>query len=44
MCRLMAFMGQEPLLVADVVLWPDRSIIKQVREAPPPPPKVAPHL
>lgn len=30
MCRLMAFMGQNPILLADVVLWPDRSIIKQV--------------
>jgi hypothetical protein len=29
MCRLMAYIGP-PALVADVVLWPDRSIIKQV--------------
>lgn len=28
MCRLMAYIGP-PALVADVVLWPARSIIKQ---------------
>jgi glutamine amidotransferase len=32
MCRLMAYMGP-PVLVADVVLWPDRSIIKQSYDA-----------
>ncbi|KAK9815459.1 hypothetical protein WJX72_003974 [[Myrmecia] bisecta] len=32
MCRLMAYMGG-PILVADVVLWPDRSIIKQSYDA-----------
>ncbi|KAF5832709.1 hypothetical protein DUNSADRAFT_11353 [Dunaliella salina] len=33
MCRLMAFVGLEPMLLADVVLWPDRSIIKQSYDA-----------
>ncbi|GIL70254.1 hypothetical protein Vretifemale_1091 [Volvox reticuliferus] len=32
MCRLMAYVGQ-PQLLADVVLWPDRSIIKQSYDA-----------
>ncbi len=32
MCRLMAYLGP-PVLVADVVLWPDRSIIKQSYDA-----------
>ena len=32
MCRLMAYIGP-PVLVADVVLWPDRSIIKQSYDA-----------
>ena len=32
MCRLMAFIGS-PTLLADVVLWPDRSIIKQSYDA-----------
>lgn len=32
MCRLMAYMGP-PVLVADVVLWPDRSILKQSYDA-----------
>ncbi|KAI8105103.1 hypothetical protein M9435_000274 [Picochlorum sp. BPE23] len=32
MCRLMAYVGPE-ILVADVVLWPSRSIIKQSYEA-----------
>jgi hypothetical protein len=32
MCRLMAYIGH-PMLVADVVLWPDRSIIKQSYDA-----------
>eukprot|EP00798_Chlamydomonas_sp_ICE-L_P015336 gene15336-21422_t len=32
MCRLMAFIG-EPTLLADVVLYPDRSIIKQSYDA-----------
>ncbi|KDD72798.1 hypothetical protein H632_c2885p0, partial [Helicosporidium sp. ATCC 50920] len=32
-CRLMAYFGVEPILVADVVLWPARSIIKQSYEA-----------
>uniref|UniRef100_A0A1D2A699 Glutamine amidotransferase type-2 domain-containing protein n=1 Tax=Auxenochlorella protothecoides TaxID=3075 RepID=A0A1D2A699_AUXPR len=33
MCRLMAFYGIDPILVADVVLWPARSIIKQSYDA-----------
>ncbi len=32
MCRLCVYIGP-PALVADVVLWPDRSIIKQVLQA-----------
>lgn len=32
MCRLMAYMGP-PVMVADVVLWPDRSILKQSYDA-----------
>lgn len=32
MCRLMAYMGPK-ILVADVVLWPDRSIMKQSYDA-----------
>lgn len=32
MCRLMAYIGP-PALIADVVLWPDRSIIKQSYDA-----------
>ena len=32
MCRLMAYVGP-PILAADVVLWPDRSIIKQSYDA-----------
>jgi glutamine amidotransferase len=32
MCRLMAYIGH-PMLVADCVLWPDRSIIKQSYDA-----------
>ncbi|KAF8073182.1 Cndp1 [Scenedesmus sp. PABB004] len=32
MCRLMAYIGP-PRLIADVVLWPDRSIIKQSYDA-----------
>ena len=32
MCRLLAYMGP-PVLMADVVLWPDRSIIKQSYDA-----------
>ncbi|GAX84568.1 hypothetical protein CEUSTIGMA_g11989.t1 [Chlamydomonas eustigma] len=32
MCRLMAYIG-EPTLLSDVVLWPDRSIIKQSYDA-----------
>ncbi|GLC44069.1 hypothetical protein PLESTB_000932700 [Pleodorina starrii] len=32
MCRLMAYVGQ-PQLLADIVLWPDRSIIKQSYDA-----------
>jgi glutamine amidotransferase len=32
MCRLMAYMGPK-VLVADVVLWPDRSIMKQSYDA-----------
>lgn len=32
MCRLMAYIGQ-PTCLADVVLWPDRSIIKQSYDA-----------
>ncbi|KAG1661125.1 hypothetical protein FOA52_011855 [Chlamydomonas sp. UWO 241] len=32
MCRLLAYLGP-PTLVADVVLWPDRSIIKQSYDA-----------
>ena len=33
MCRMMAFVGTRPMLLADVVLWPDRSIIKQSFDA-----------
>ncbi|KAL6762357.1 nucleophile aminohydrolase, partial [Haematococcus lacustris] len=33
MCRLMAFIGERPALIADVVLWPQRSIIKQSYDA-----------
>jgi glutamine amidotransferase len=32
MCRLLAYIGH-PALLADVVLWPDRSIIKQSYDA-----------
>ena len=32
MCRLLAYVGP-PVLMADVVLWPDRSIIKQSYDA-----------
>ena len=32
MCRLLAYMGPSTL-VADVVLWPDRSIIRQSYDA-----------
>ncbi len=32
MCRLMCYIGP-PVLVADVVLWPERSIIKQSYDA-----------
>ncbi|GMH45158.1 hypothetical protein BSKO_13115 [Bryopsis sp. KO-2023] len=32
MCRLLAYMG-DPILLAHVVLWPDRSIIKQSYDA-----------
>jgi hypothetical protein len=32
MCRLMAYVGN-PQLLADVVLWLDRSIIKQSYDA-----------
>lgn len=32
MCRLCCYIGP-PILVADVVLWPDRSIIKQSYDA-----------
>ena len=32
MCRLMAYVGPQ-ILVADIVLWPSRSIIKQSYEA-----------
>lgn len=34
MCRLLAFLSADsPMLLADVVLWPDRSIIKQSYDA-----------
>ena len=32
MCRLLAYVGP-PILVADIVLWPSRSIIKQSYDA-----------
>ena len=32
MCRLLAYVGP-PVLIADIVLWPVRSIIKQSYDA-----------
>lgn len=29
MCRLMAFIGERPMLLADLILWPDRYACSQ---------------